>query len=121
MRIKLDENLSIRLKPLLHSLGHNIETVRDEDLLSEPDTRIASACRAEDRMLFTLDLEFADLRKYPPGSHPGIVLFRPESMSPLSVNTMVEAFVRNGGLKGLRHCVTIVEPHRIRVRKPQQD
>ncbi|MDI9612765.1 MAG: hypothetical protein QM330_06850 [Acidobacteriota bacterium] len=37
----------------------------------------------------TLDIKFADLRKYPPGSHPGVILFRPISLSPLSVNSFI--------------------------------
>jgi hypothetical protein len=40
-------------------------------------------------MLMTLDVEFADLRKYPPGSHPGVILFRPLSLSPPSVNAFI--------------------------------
>jgi predicted nuclease of predicted toxin-antitoxin system len=76
MKLKLDENLSRHLKPALTALGHDILTAADENLLSRPDTEIARAALGENRMLLTLDVEFADLRKYPPGSHPGIILFR---------------------------------------------
>jgi predicted nuclease of predicted toxin-antitoxin system len=121
MRIKLDENLSVRLKPFLHESGHNVSTVKDESLLSHPDTAIASACRAEDRMLFTLDIEFADLRKYPPGSHPGIVLFRPVSYGPLSTINYVMSFLKKVNIVKLRGCVTVVDPSAVRVRKPETD
>jgi predicted nuclease of predicted toxin-antitoxin system len=87
MKLKLDENLSRHLKPALTALGHDILTAADENLLSRPDTEIARAANREQRMLLTLDVEFADLRKYPPGSHPGIILFRPFSLSPLSFVT----------------------------------
>lgn len=70
-------------------------------------------------MLLSLDIEFADLRKYPPGSHPGIILFRPASLGPLSVNRFVEQFVRSTDLSALSACVVVVEPQRIRVRKPE--
>lgn len=86
MRLKLDENLSRHLKPVLIALGHDVLTAADEDLLSSPDVQVAACAAREDRMLLTLDIEFADLRKYPPGSHPGIMLFRPASLGPLSVN-----------------------------------
>jgi predicted nuclease of predicted toxin-antitoxin system len=83
MKLKLDENLSRHLKPELIELGHDVLTAANEHLLSRPDTEIARAARHESRMLLTLDIEFADLRKYPPGSHPGVILFRPLSLSQL--------------------------------------
>jgi predicted nuclease of predicted toxin-antitoxin system len=118
MKLKLDENLSHHLKPRLAALGHDVTTTDDEGLLSQPDTAVAAAARAEGRMLLTLDLEFADLRKYPPGSHPGMIVFRPRSFGPLSVNSVVEAFVRNTALAPLAGCVVVVEPTRMRVRGP---
>ena len=69
-------------------------------------------------MLLTLDLEFSDLRKYPPESHPGIILFRPRSFGPLAVKQFIEEFVRHTDLKLLRGCVVVVEPSRVRVRWP---
>jgi hypothetical protein len=44
-------------------------------------------------ILFTLDLEFADLRKFPPGTHPGILLFRPHSMGPLATQQTVSSSI----------------------------
>ncbi|HMK74699.1 MAG TPA: hypothetical protein VK568_00815 [Thermodesulfobacteriota bacterium] len=105
MKLKLDENLSRHLKPLLTGLGHDVLT--------------AAALR-EERMLLTLDLEFADLRKYPPGSHPGIILFRPPSFGPLSVNKFVIDFVNSADLSELTSCVAIVDPVNVRVRSPEK-
>ena len=118
MRLKLDENLSRHLKPPLADLGHDVLTAGDEGLLSRPDTEVAAESFKEGRMLFTLDVEFADLRKYPPGEHPGIVLFRPPSFGPLSVNRFVVDFVRSADLTELHSCVAIVDPGRVRVRSP---
>jgi hypothetical protein len=69
-------------------------------------------------MLLTLDVEFADLRKYPPGSHPGVILFRPLSLNPLSVNTFITDFVRRTDLDKLAACVAVVDPIHVRVRRP---
>lgn len=119
MKLKLDENLSRHLKPVLVGLGHDVLTAADEDLLSRPDTEVAAASFKEGRMLFALDVEFADLRKYPPGAHPGIVLFRPSSFGPLAVNKFVADFVRSADLERLGACVAIVDPARVRVREPK--
>jgi predicted nucleotidyltransferase len=81
-------------------------------------TPLYRAIEKEGRMLFTLDVEFGDLRKYPPGSHPGIILFRPKTFGPLAVNRFVEKFVHNNPLEPLAGCVVVVEPTSIRVRHP---
>jgi predicted nuclease of predicted toxin-antitoxin system len=105
MKLKLDENISRHLKPVLIGLGHNVLTAADEDLLSHPDTEIARAAKDEQCMLLTLDVEFADLRKYLPGSHPGVILFRPLFLNPLSVNAFITKFVCRTNLEKLAGCV----------------
>ena len=108
MRIKLDENLPRRLKGTLASLQHDVVRVEDEHLLAQPDTVVAAAARKENRVLFTLDVEFGDLRKHPPGSHPGVILFRPRGLGALSVSRFVEEFVRETDLQALAGCAVVV-------------
>lgn len=117
MKLKLDENLSRQLKPVLAALGHDVLSADDEGLLSQPDDVIFNAARDEGRMLLTLDLDFADIRKYPPGTHPGIVLFRPRTKGVLAVGQFVEEFVRGQDLALVSGCLIVVDPDRIRVRK----
>src|SRR3954471_9010048 len=118
VKLKLDENISRYLKQSLAGYGHDVATAADEGLLAQPDTAVAAACRAESRMLLTLDIEFADLRLYPPGSHAGMVVFRPRSFGPLAVNRELQASVQATHLAVLMGCVVIVEPGRVRVRRP---
>jgi hypothetical protein len=72
-------------------------------------------------ILFTLDLEFADLRKFPPGTHPGIVLFRPLSMGPLATNRFIVNFVKETDITALLGCTAVVDPTRVRIRRPPLD
>lgn len=118
MKLKLDENLSRHLKHALAALHHDVLTVADQGLLSKSDIVVAETAGNEGMMLLTLDLEFGDLRKYPPGHHPGIILFRPRSFGPLAVNRFVEEFVRDTDLELLDRCVVVVDPSRVRVRRP---
>jgi predicted nuclease of predicted toxin-antitoxin system len=119
MRLKLDENLSRHLKPRLEALQHDVSTAGEEGLLSQPDSAVALAAKNEGRMLLTLDLGFGNVLGYPPGTHPGIILFRPATFGPLAVNRFVETFVRTQSLQGLAACLVVVEPGRIRVRRPE--
>ena len=120
MKLKLDENLSRHLKPVLAAMEHDVTTVADENLLYRPDIEIARSAKDENRILLTLDVEFADLRKYPPGSHPGIILFRPYSLSPISVNKFIADFIRHADLINLSACVAVVDPTHVRVRSPKK-
>lgn len=110
IKLKLDENLSRHLKPQLTALQYDVITAQEQGLLSKPDTAIAAAAKEEERILLTLDVEFGDLRKYPPGSHPGIILFRPRSLGPLAVNAFIEEFVRGTDIQRLTGSVVVVEP-----------
>ena len=118
MKIKLDENLSQHLKAPLLEAGHDASTALERNLGGRPDRALAAAARGEGRMIFTLDVKFADLRKFPPGSHPGVVVFRPQSMGPLAVNHFVVQFTRETNLEELAGCIVVVEPSRMRVRRP---
>ena len=75
MKIKLDENLSRYLKDPLSQLGLDASTALEEGLLGKVDVKVGAAAKREDRMIFTLDLDFADLRKFPPGSLPVLTCF----------------------------------------------
>lgn len=118
MKIKLDENLSRHLKAPLAQAGHDTATVFEEGLAGKSDRQVGAVSRNEGRMVFTLDLEFADLRKFPPGSHSGVVLFGPRSMGPLAVNDFVLRFATDTNLEELVGCTVVVEPSRVRVRRP---
>lgn len=70
MRIKLDENLSMKLKAGLAELGHDTDTVRDEQRTGSPDKDVWAAAQADQRFLVTLDLDFSDVRQSRPARTP---------------------------------------------------
>lgn len=53
MKIELDENLPIRLVPLLIDLGHNVETVPDEQIAGRDHHVAWTAAQADGRFLVT--------------------------------------------------------------------
>jgi len=68
MKFKIDENLPSEIKRLLIQAGHDALTVKDQDLIGHPDTNLAVVCLAENRTFITADLDFSDIRAYPPES-----------------------------------------------------
>ena len=121
MKIKLDENISRHLKLVVNQKGHEAITVEDEGLLGKTDVEVGAVAKSEGRMLFTLDVAFSNLRKFPPGEHPGIVLFRTQSMGPLSMNRFITQFLERTDLASLAGCIVVVDPTRIRIRSSHTD
>jgi predicted nuclease of predicted toxin-antitoxin system len=76
MKFKTDENLPTEAAELLRAAGHDALTIGDERLGGSADETIAAACQREGRVLLTLDLDFADIRTYPPDRYPGFVVLR---------------------------------------------
>ena len=71
MRFKLDENLPAILASDLAQIGHDATTCQTEGIAGSKDAVIAAHAASEGRILITFDLDFSDIRKYPPGTHPG--------------------------------------------------
>ena len=76
MKIKLDENLPYALLSELIAIGHEVDTCEQEGLGGASDPTVFTKCVQEIRLLVTLDLDFANIRSYPPGTHAGIVVLR---------------------------------------------
>jgi predicted nuclease of predicted toxin-antitoxin system len=76
LKFKTDENLPLEAATTLRGSGFDVETVWDESLSGADDETIANSVRAEARILLTLDLDFANIRAYPPEQHPGIIVLR---------------------------------------------
>jgi predicted nuclease of predicted toxin-antitoxin system len=76
MRFKVDENLPVEVAQLFREAGHEAATVLDQDLRGRDDRTVATICQQEARALVTLDLDFADIRTYPPAHHAGMVVLR---------------------------------------------
>ena len=116
MRAKLDENLPIEVVGLFRAAGWGCDTVHDEGLVGADDPTIGAACRTEGRVLFTLDLDFADIRTYPPSEYVGIVVFRPPEPSHRHVLQMAARGPSLLAAHWVDHQLWIVEPNRVRVR-----
>lgn len=77
--VKLDENLGRSAVALLRDAGYVADRVHDQGLSGATDEVVWRRVCAENRFFITLDLDFSDVRRFPPGSHAGILLLRPDS------------------------------------------
>jgi len=79
--------------------------------------RLAGDAKAEDRVLFTLDMDFGDIRAYPPGEYMGIVVFRPVKPSRDSVLALLRQLIPVLKAEWAERRLWIVEPGRVRIRE----
>ncbi len=116
MRVKLDENLPVQLKCLFTESGHDADTVVEEGLGGAPDEKVAAACKGEDRVLVTQDLDFSDIRTYPPVEHSGIVVFRLSTAARDALLEVAAILIGRMEESSPRGQLWIVEDTRVRIR-----
>lgn len=116
MRFKTDENLHPEVAQLLCVHGHDAVTVLDQNMRGFSDGKIAEVCRAEGRALLTLDLDFADVRKYPPKDYPGLVVFRLRTKNRAGVLELVRKVLPLLETDNVMRRLWIVQQDKLRIR-----
>lgn len=118
MKVTLDENLPADAVAVVRQFGHDVETVTEGGLGGASDDLVTSAARREGRFLITLDRGMADIRTYPPGSHPGIAVLRPPHQRAEAVVNTLRMFLMRHDLDELAHCTVVVRGPVVRIRRP---
>lgn len=119
--VKLDENLGRSHLDLLHEAGYEAGRVHEEGLTGSEDETLWQYVCAEGRFLITLDLDFSDVRRFPPGSHPGLLLLRPRNRSRDAAHTVLGRVLKHHHLHSLAGCLAVADEHRTRIRRPSSD
>ena len=114
-RFKLDENLPRDAEALFGAAGHDVETVLGEQLGGEPDRKVIDVARDENRILVTLDVDFADLREYPPSEYPGIWVLRGQSQSIELVLSLLRGALGVLDTESPSNRLWIIEARRVRI------
>jgi predicted nuclease of predicted toxin-antitoxin system len=116
LRFKLDENLPAAVERTLRLAGHDAHTALVEGLAGASDDRLLAACTSEGRLLITLDLDFADLRRYPSGSHCGIWVLRPAQQTVNTITALVAAGLRLAEGEAPASSLWVIDERRVRIR-----
>lgn len=118
MQIKLDENIPAELSMLLSAQGHDVDTVADESLTGSADATIWAATCAAERFFVTQDLDFSDLRRFIPGSHPGLLLLRLHHPSRRRLITVLRQLFASEDVPSWSGCVVVATDSKLRIRRP---
>lgn len=115
MTFKVDENMPEEAADLLMAAGYDAETVKQEGLSGIDDPVLAVLIQQEGRALVTFDLEFGDIRKYPPKDYSGLIVLRSKQQDKWTLLTLVRKFVPQLATEPLSGNLWIVEADRIRI------
>ena len=118
MRIKLDENLPASLRPLLQALRHDVDDVVSEGLSGRDDTAIWAAAQEAGRFLITQDLDFSDVRAFPPGGHRGVLVVRLAEPGRKALTTRIETAFQDEAVETWADCFVVLTDHKLRIRRP---
>lgn len=116
MRFKLDENLPRSARDRFIVAGWDADDVHAEGLAGASDAAVQSACEREGRVLVTLDLDFADTRRYDPARSPGVIVLRPSDQSIAACLWCVDGAIRLLATMPIAQSLWIVETERVRIR-----
>lgn len=118
MKIKLDENIPAVLAQILEILGHDVDTVLDEELVGSTDNQIWDTAQREGRFLITQDLDFSDIRVFKPGQHYGILLIRLRSPGRLALTERIKDLFESENPESWKKCFVVATDRKLRIRHP---
>ena len=116
MKIKVDEDLPNKVVQLLNEQGYHAVSVVEHEMGGFKDADLWPIVQTEQRFLVTADKGFADIRMYPPGTHCGVLLFRPDKDGIWPILSLLEQVLESCDLNELKRTVTVVTHRGIRIR-----
>src|SRR5262249_25393815 len=118
MHFLLDANMPRSAADAIRAAKHECTHVRDTPLGDATDEAIAAHARAQGMTLVTRDLDFADVRTYPPEDFAGIVVLTvPDTASAALITQLVVSFLAQSEcVAALPGRLAIVDLARIRLR-----
>jgi predicted nuclease of predicted toxin-antitoxin system len=121
MLFKLDENLRSEIGEPLRELGHDVSTVYDQGLRGREDHEIAEACRAEGRVLISLDLDFSNIQMFPPENYAGLIVLRLRAKGRSAVRNVFRRVLAHLDREPIVGRLWIVDEQRIRIHRVRDD
>jgi predicted nuclease of predicted toxin-antitoxin system len=116
VKFKLDENIGRRGAEILRAAGHDVSTVRDQNLQGTKDETLFDVCAGEGRALVTLDRDFGQVLRFPPEKSAGIVVLElGPSPSLQNLYERLHGLLAVLDTQILPCALWIVEPGRVRI------
>jgi len=116
MNIFADECVYKVTVELLRSWGHDVLTAQEAGLAGKPDEELLAYAVMHERVLITIDMDFSNIRHYPPKSHKGIVVAKMRPRNADQVHNVLEYLLGNIEESTLNQSLVIVDQNKYRIR-----
>lgn len=118
LKFVIDEDMPRSTARTLKAKGFEALDVRDCGLRGRSDEEVFKFAQGEEGIILTGDMGFANLLRYPIGSHAGIVVAHlPNEMSSSELNDQIIKAFSNLAETDFKGNLIILEPGRIRIRR----
>lgn len=93
-----------------------------EGFAGRDDEIVWRAAQSEHRcFLITQDLDFSDVRQYPPGTHHGILLVRLPDAGRLELTERIHRVFAGPDAFHWERCFVVLSEHKLRIIRPPND
>jgi predicted nuclease of predicted toxin-antitoxin system len=116
-RLKVDENLPDEIADLFVRHGYDAVTVADQGWRGMADDQLLQGIQEEGRWLVTADKRLVDRRHRPPGTHPGIILFRSDGEGLDAYLALARRVIDGVDLDDAAGAIIVVNDRSVRVRR----
>ena len=117
MHIKVDEDIPPVAAAWLKERGFDASTVVDQGMGGWKDDALWQVVQRDEQFLLTADKGFGDIRVYPPGTHGGILLLRPDEDGIRPLLNLLQLVLDRVDLTQLTATVAVATPKGLRIRR----
>jgi predicted nuclease of predicted toxin-antitoxin system len=116
LAFKVDENLPEEVAAAFRDAGYEASTARSQGLAGVEDARLSEVVRQERRVFVTLDVDYGDIRAYPPDEYPGIIVLRVTRQDKARILAAIGRMLPLLNTEAVTRRLWVVEEHAVRIR-----
>lgn len=116
LAFKVDENLPEDVVVAFLDAGYEASTATSQGLAGVEDARLSEVVRQEGRILVTLDVDFGDIRAYPPAQYRGIIVLRMTRQDKPRILAAIRRILPLLATEAVTGRLRVVEEHAARIR-----
>ncbi|MBI5215454.1 MAG: DUF5615 family PIN-like protein [Ignavibacteriae bacterium] len=117
MNILADHCVYGKTVRLLKDAGHRVVWLKEIADPASPDDIVLSLASSSNSVLVSNDKDFADIVKYPPKEHLGIIVLRITPENEDNVHSSLLAFLEKKTIQEIQGTLVVIRGDKVRIRK----
>ncbi len=115
--ILLDNCVPRKYRALLESWGYPVRFLHDYGSADAADDQVIALAQELDAILLTVDMDFANILRYPPQDYAGLVVVRYQPLDETELNGALRQALADLYRDGLRQVLVVVASSAYRIRR----